>query len=345
MKTTFQVGDTSPKPGEVGKGSLGEVELADGSRAKVPLINVNGSEDGPILTVVAAVHGNEISAVGAIQRAVKSIDPARLRGALLAIPGANPLAMRNGTYASCLDGTNLSGPWYLPACEFAKASITQRMAWYINEALEKADYAIDLHANPLPSIPFVLTHLNMNKTEELRKQNERIAGAFGVTVIDWPREDASNIMGSCLRAGKPSIVMELAGNIQLWDEVIDVGIRGIRNVMSAIGMIDDEPEEQSSPPLSGDLVFYDWLYAQRAGLMFARKGVGEEIPKGETVAEIRDVYGDVVEEVKMPITGYFWALLGGVGFTSAVSEGEKLAFIFADREELPSDFRWMDEPV
>ena len=35
--------------------------------------------------------------------------------------------------------------------------------------------------------------------------------------------------------------------------------------------------------------------------MFTKKEVGEMIEKGETVIEIVNVYGDVVEEVKMPV--------------------------------------------
>jgi len=345
MKTAFRVGDTNPKPGEIGNGSLGAVELADGSKTRVPLINVNGAEDGPVLTVVAAVHGNEVSAIGALLKAVKSVDPSRLRGALLGIPGANPLAVRNGTYASSLDGTNLSGPWYLPPCDSAKATITQRIAAFISEALDKADYVIDMHANPLPSIPFVLTHLNLNTSDDLRAENKNIAKSFGVTVIDWPRNNPANVMGSSVINGKPSIVMELAGNTQLWDEIIDVGARGIRNVMRSIGMLDGEPEEQPVDPISGDLVFYDFLYTQRGGLMFPRKKVGEKIQKGETVVAIVNVYGEVVEEVEMPVTGYLWALLGGPGFTSAVPEGNQVAFIFTHREELGDDFTWFDEAV
>ena len=105
--------------------------------------------------------------------------------------------------------------------------------------------------------------------------------------------------------------------------------------MKAIDMLDGQPEEQSVDVIKGDLALYGWLFAQRGGFVFAQKKPGQKIEKGETVMEIVNVYGDVVQEVKMPITGYCWAFTGGrVGNTHAVSEGDNLADVFTDVKEL-----------
>ncbi len=334
MRSVLAVGDAKAKPGEIAKGSLGSVELADGSRAHVPVIIVNGAEDGPVLTVIAAIHGTEISGIGAIHELVKTMDPKKLRGALLAVPGGNPLAFRIGVYTTPIDGKNLSGPWYLPAVDKATANITQRMAICINAALEKADYVIDVHANPLPSIGFVLTDLEMCPDDRVKKDVVRMAKAFGLTTINWPRKQATSIRDVCSQNGKPSITHELPGNIYMWDEVNRIGARGIRNVMKELGMLEGALEKQTETVVKGDLTFYGWLIAQRGGLMCVRRKPGELIRKGETAVEIVDVYGDVIQDVKMPINGYCWSFTGGVHGSHAVSEGDHLAYIFADTKEL-----------
>ena len=334
MKEVLKVGDAAAKPGEIAKGSLGSVEMADGSRAHVPVINVNGAQDGPILTVIAAIHGTEISGIGAIHQVVKSIDPKKLRGALIAVPGGNPLAVRVGAYTTPIDGKNLSGPWYLPAVDLEPANITQRMAICINEALDKADFVIDVHANPLPSIPFVLTDLEMCPDTRIKSDVIRMAKAFGLTTINWPRKKATSIRDICSQNGKPAITHELAGNIYMWDEVNEIGARGIRNVMRELGMLDDEAEKQADAKIEGDLTFYGWLIAQRGGLMCVRKRPGELIRKGETAIEIVNFHGDVIQEVTMPINGYCWSFTGGVNGSHAVSEGDHLAYIFADTKEI-----------
>ena len=120
---------------------------------------------------------------------------------------------------------------------YEKVSITERMANHINEALEKADYVIDMHANPLPSMPFVLTSLGLCPTVEVEKEAKKIANAFGATVIDWPTNTATTIRNICVVRGKPSITPEFSGNIYMWDEITNIGIRGIKNVTKAIGML------------------------------------------------------------------------------------------------------------
>ncbi len=344
MKGLLSLGDAKAKPGEVAKGSLGSVELADGSRAHVPVIVVNGAEEGPVLTVIAAIHGTEISGIGAIHLLVKSLDPKKLKGALVAVPGGNPLAFRIGVYTTPIDGKNLSGPMYLPPVAKETANITQRMAICINEALEKADYTIDVHANPLPSIGFVLTDLEMCPDERVKGDVIRMAKAFGVTTINWPRKQATSIRDICSQHGKPSITHELPGNIYMWDEVNEMGARGIRNVMRELGMLSGEFEKQPGPIVKGDLTFFGWLRAQRGGFMCVRKEPGKLIRKGETAIEIVNVYGDVIQEVKMPINGYCWSFTGGVHGSHAVSEGDQLAYIFTDVKEI-GGAAYVEKPV
>lgn len=334
MKRVLSVGDAQASPGEIAKGTLGAVELADGSKATIPLIIINGTDNGPILTVIAGVHGTEISGIGALLGVVQSVEPCVLKGALLAIPGANPLAYRVGQHITPIDKMNLSGPWYPPSEGMEKASITARMANYINYALEKADYVIDMHANPLPSMPFVLTSVGLCPNEAVEKGVRKISEAYGVTVIDWPTQTATTIRNICVQRGKPSITPELSGNIFLWDEITSIGTRGIKNVMKAIGMLAGDPEPQPVDVLKGNFKLYGWLYAQRGGFMVVKKKPGEKIKKGDTAVEIVNVYGDVIQEVKMPINGYCWAFTGGVGGIHAVSEGTKLAYVFAEAKEI-----------
>jgi predicted deacylase len=346
MQKILEVGNTKAKPGEIAKGSLGSVELADGSKATIPLINVNGIKDGPIFAIITGVHGTEVSGVAALLRLIKNIDPNSMRGALLGIPGANPLALRAGTYVAH-DRINLSNPWYLSPIEREKASVTMRMVSYISEALERADYVIDVHANPLPAIGFVLTNMVLCKNEKVREKTKRMVEAIGLTIVDWSYPSPRGLFDTCLEHGKATAALELPGNFYAWDEITDIGVRGLMNVMKAIGMLDGQVEKQDVKVLKGDFKFYGWLHAQRGGLMFVKKEPGEKIEKGETAIEIVDIYGDIVDEVKMPITGYCWSFTpggGGVGITHAVSEGHRLAYVFTEASELGEGQRFVEKP-
>lgn len=345
MPTPLTIGDVTVEPGSRRDGSLGQVELADGSTARVPLVAVNGAEDGPTLTVIAGIHGNEISGIGAIHGVLDAIDPSRLRGRFLAVPGANPLAVRVGAYRTPIDGVNLSGPWYLKDSDPRSLGLTHRLARFLDPVLEAGDYVLDMHANPLPSVPFVLTDLEVCKDDRVREGIRTIAAAFGTTIINWPRTVATSLRDICSVAGKPSLTPELAGNVFLWDEVVSVGTRGILNVMKAIGQLDGEPEPQPVPKIEGDLRFFGWLVAQRGGLMRVVVKPGEAIDEGATAIEIVDFYGHVKERIAMPVAGYCWSFTGGVGSSHAVSEGDKLAYVFTHTDKFPDDGDFVERPA
>jgi len=335
MKKALKVGNIEAGPGKIAKGPLGHVEVADGSKAEVPLIIVNGAEDGPILTVVAAVHGNEICAVGALLDVIKKTDPAQLRGALIGIPGANPLAIRVGTRYSYIECGNL-GAWDTGPLNQESDNITRRLAYIVSHALEKADYVLDMHSNPFPAIPYVGTAVQLCPNENVKKEVKKIAEAYGVTIINHDKDKVASIRDLYCYRGVPALTPELVGGIFMWESITQVGTRGIMNIMKAVGMIDGQIEKQEAKIVTGDLVGCGRLYAQRGGYMYAKKEPGDLIKKGETVFDIVNAYGDVVQEVKMPVNGYCWAFTGGFAGSHAIGEGDPLAYVFTDRSELKS---------
>lgn len=80
------------------------------------------------------------------------------------------------------------------------------------------------------------------------------------------------------------------------------------------------------------------IRANRGGLIRLFKKPGDLIQEGEVLAEICDLYGDVLEEVKMPVEGYVWAFpcgqsLGTSGSLQAVQTGANVAYAFTNKKE------------
>ena len=57
----------------------------------------NGVEEGKTLVLSGATHGNEIAGTAAIIEVMRALDPQQMRGAVIAIPVANPLALDQGS--------------------------------------------------------------------------------------------------------------------------------------------------------------------------------------------------------------------------------------------------------
>ena len=127
MGKTINVGEVSAAPGQIRHGPAAWVELRDATRVPLPVIIINGHEDGPKVVLCGATHSTELSGTATIHALKKRINPEKLKGSIIAFPIANPLAMQFGSYVSPHDGANLAVSY--PGSE--SGSITGRFANFI----------------------------------------------------------------------------------------------------------------------------------------------------------------------------------------------------------------------
>ena len=106
------IGSSVTDPGTKSKTILGALHLPSGLCAGIPCIVANGAEEGPTLVLSGATHGNEIAGTGAIIELMQTLDPGQMRGAVIAIPVANPLALDQGSYVTPQDGRNMASRIY-----------------------------------------------------------------------------------------------------------------------------------------------------------------------------------------------------------------------------------------
>jgi predicted deacylase len=65
--------------------------VASGGELHLPLHTLRGAHPGPTLGLSALVHGNEpVPSIGIIRSLLDRLDPAELRGTVLAVPVLNP---------------------------------------------------------------------------------------------------------------------------------------------------------------------------------------------------------------------------------------------------------------
>ena len=118
-------------------------QRADGGHWQLPFLYVTGSTVGPILLVLAAVHGDEYEGVEAIPRIFRRLTPDDLCGTLLMVPICNVPAYGTATRNSTIDGKNLARVF--PGD--AHGTITEQIACFLTEKLLKsAGFLIDLHS-------------------------------------------------------------------------------------------------------------------------------------------------------------------------------------------------------
>jgi predicted deacylase len=315
-------------------------ELADGiTPVQVPVLVVNGREDGPIVYVHAGSHGQETPyAVEMLRRLRRDLDPAHLSGALIAVPVANVLshhfATRVAPHYAAREGVPFAGDLHKLWPGDPQGSLTQRIAHFLwTEAVEQCDCAIDLHAVGEPGIAFSFMYRG-GKRDALGapawEQSVAMAKAFGLTVITT-HPNPLTLAGSCLDAGKPAFMVEMVKARTLDEKVVQGAVRGTRNVLVHLGMLAGAIEPQTDfIVVPGVRPALPTIRANRGGFIRFEVECGVFVPSGTVIARISDVFGTEVEAIALPADGYVMTFppLSWVG-NQAVATGDLVADIFA----------------
>ena len=78
-------------------------------------------------------------------------------------------------------------------------------------------------------------------------------------------------------------------------------------------------------------IMADRLTLHEGGLMWIKYPPGTFLREGDAAVDMMDVWGDIVEEVKVPYDGYCRYFTGGVGYTQSVPEETQIACTFRER--------------
>jgi len=338
LQNQLIVGGVTANQGETKWGPATQVELRDGTQVSLPVIVVNGAEEGPTLVITAATHPTEVIGIETVRRITRElIDPKKLNGRVIAFPVANPLGYQFGTYTSPHDGLNLSVSY--PGN--SKGQMTSRFANFIWEnAAKKADLCIDFHENIKPCLSFIMVGAAADQETEKRAVDS--AKAFGLTIIRKSADSAWELPGkkktdlsysaTCMANKIPAFTPELQNSTEQAfreDEAsIQVGVRGILNVMKHLKMIPGKIEEQSGVKvLHGNFEARTMISTERGGKVHRLVETGVKLKKGTPVAKVYNVYGNIVETVEMPEDGYIW---GWHVKEFTCQTGSNIAFYFVD---------------
>ncbi|MDG2249584.1 MAG: hypothetical protein P8N11_01960, partial [Gammaproteobacteria bacterium] len=79
---TFEIGDVFVSAGETYLGELKVPSGDDGIDSFIPITVHHGANPGPVLSLIAGIHGSEYSPILAMQELAGLIDPSQMSGTL-----------------------------------------------------------------------------------------------------------------------------------------------------------------------------------------------------------------------------------------------------------------------
>ena len=320
---TFEIASVSAAPGELKFGKMRAGQMRDGSIVTIPLMVMQGAHEGPKLWIDAAIHGDEIPGIEVIRRIMREeVKPEDLRGTIVAAPVVNPFAFQAGGFATPLLGSAGNADLHAIFPGNPKGTLNDRLAHRVfTEGILKCDYYINFHSNHYPAVEFI--PLTVCEDKEVLDASLAWAEAIGMPLSEvrgatgWPVYNAQ-------KAGIPALVVELLAQGYFDKRSINIGVLATLNALRHLKMVPGEVEPLPDLMVPPGRYGRSFVMSNHGGLVHFRKDAGDWLETGEVIAIIRDVYGDIVEEVQAPMQGYIRTILFGP-HNEAVHEGGIIA--------------------
>lgn len=293
--------------------------MLNGAMLSVPLHVVTGGRPGPVFGIVTNTHGDEFLPTIAIRRYISELDTAELRGRLVIVSVANPMATANfGRQTPEQHGRTDLHEVY-PGN--ARGNTTQMIAATITEhVLHHVDALIDFHSGGSGGRLQARVDYNTRTPEDLKKKNLALARAFGAPFVH-ENEFAGAAAHYLNGRGVPAVNPEVGGaylgpgDTGYYTEMM---VSGLAGMMRHLGMI----EGGSRPPrqVHFDLKARREIRPKHSGYLVSRyqrpEDLGQLVKGGTVLGEVIDLYSyKVLETLTAPFDGYlfFSRYSGAVG--------------------------------
>ena len=288
----FLIGGLVVAPGRSANGELPISRLVTGTQISLPIQVLHGRKPGRTVWLSAAVHGDEIGGVEIIRRVTRSLSARTMSGTVIAVPIVNVHGFLNGDrYLPDRRDLNRSFPGS------PSGSLAARIAHlFMTEIVSRCDVGIDLHtgSDHRTNLPHVRGDLDNPETRKL-------AEAFGASLMLHARLRDGSLRAAATERGATVLLYE-GGEAWRYDTTaVDAGVRGIRNVLAELDMIDADDVGPRPGPLESRRSL--WIRARRSGLVLLNTGLGAHVTRGEVLGVIHDSVGRRLSRITAPGAG------------------------------------------
>jgi hypothetical protein len=287
----FEIAGMKVRPGRRKDLKIRISEFSTAAPVFIPVTVLHGSRPGPVLCVTAAIHGDEINGLEVVRRIRSEVDPRGLGGTLILVLIANPISFL-AMSRTLPDGRDLNRAF--PGR--GRGSMASRIAGALfGKVVRLSDAVIDLHTATAGRVN--LPHV---RADLRRPRVRRLATAFGAEVTFDLEGEKGTLRRAATEAGIPAIVFEAGEPLRFQKPLIERGVRGIRNVLSDLGMAG----YRRTPPLFRIIVKgRRWIRAVKGGILNLEVKPGDIIRRGETVAVNTRPFGTAVRRIRAPYAG------------------------------------------
>ena len=327
MKDELAVGTARAQRGGRATGVIPVGARAGGGPIDIPLIVVNGAEDGPVLWIDGAVHGDEPEGPLSVLRLMDQLDPSRLRGAVVGVPVVNVAAFEASQRGNPGDLFTYDLNRVYPGRP--DGHLTERLAHAHHAALmAHADMAVAVHSGGAHSYLayaqfYTPTPAGLELAKAMGPEWDLLLKSFA---------DRGSPLAAMKQAGRPALTVELGGLCDTYPARFlangDALVRAFLNIMRHYKMIDGAAAYAPRWMVGQQKTV---VLAPASGLWVSEPAVlRQRVREGDRLARIYSLHGDVVADVRAPFDGIPF----GIRTNPSVQLGDWGAFYGVVEEEI-----------
>lgn len=312
LRESFPIGGVRVRAGTTRELSLPITRMVTGAEVSVPVRIVHGREDGPVVWLTAATHGDEVVGIEVIREVLTSLSPKTFRGTLVAVPIVNVLGFMAGDrYLPDRRDLNRSFPGS------ARGSLASRIAHLLmTEVIRKGSVGIDLHTGA-----FGRTNLPQVRGDLDDPETRSLAEAFGAPVMYHAKLRDGSLRAAAREVGCRVLLYEAGESWRMDDWAVAAGVAGVRRVLAALNMIDGADAVPDGA--NQECRTSGWVRARNTGILMLDVDLGQHVSIGQRLGVLTDSFGKTVRLVRADRAG----IVIGRAQTPLVNSGDALVHI------------------
>lgn len=285
----------------------------------IPVTIIHGKNPGPVIGLIAGIHGFEYPPIMAMQQMARELSPDSLSGTAIIVHIANVKAFfGRSVYYNPVDGKNLNREF--PGNK--NGSLTQCIAWMLSQKiLPKCNYLVDIHAGDASED--LHDYVGYYAYGEQSAKAKQMAEALG---FDWiMRSEASFVKGQptmycskeAVSQGIPTVAIECGKLGGVSPAEIKKINEGLLNVMRSLQLLTGTAAVSNKPL---EITKRTAVNSEHTGIFYSDCRSGQLIRAGMKLGYITDVKGNLLTNIYSPVDGFIVYQIA----TPPVNKGEIL---------------------
>jgi len=274
----------------------------------VPIIIERSNNPGPVVLLLAGIHGDETNGVGIIREIINLKLNIPKNGTIICIPVFNIFGYLIQT-REFPDGRDLNRMF--PGT--INGSLASQFAYqFTKEIAPLVDYVIDFHTGGGERDNIAQIRCNEDDEKALE-----LAKVFNPPMIVFSNNISKSLRDTLYKMDKTVLLFEGGKSKELNPTIINEGVNGTRNVLIHLGLIEGKLTVRETPVYINKA---KWLRASDSGMFKIMVKNGSFVKKKEVLGIIQDPFGEFKKKIYAPFDGYIFC----INKTPIVNKGDAL---------------------